>query len=100
MRNVKLLLNRIYAEHMHSAAITDRAITALVLMIVAEQGFYDYERDPNSGVLRITAKAELTRDDLNCLCILSPNTKPRKGVVASIIHYIVAKAVARTESSK
>ena len=95
MRNVKLLLNRIYAEHMHSAAIA-----ALVLMTVAEQGLYDYECDPNSGVLRITAKAELTRDELNYLCILSPSIKPRKGAVGSIIHYIVAKAVARTELSK
>lgn len=52
MSIVKLLLNHIYAEHMHSAAITD-----LVLMSVAEQALYDYECDPNSGVLRITAKA-------------------------------------------
>lgn len=52
MRNVKLLLNRVYAEHVHSAAIT-----ALVLMSVAEQGLYGYECDPNSGALRITAKA-------------------------------------------
>lgn len=57
MRNVNLLLNRIYAEHMHSAAITDRTIAALVLMTAAEQGLYDYECEPNSGVLRIVAKA-------------------------------------------
>ena len=50
MRNVNLSLNHIYAEHMHRAAIT-----ALDLMPVAKQDLYDYECDPNSGVLRITA---------------------------------------------
>lgn len=51
MRSVKPLLNRIYAEHVHSGAIATP-----VLKTVAEQGLYDYECDPNSGVLRITAK--------------------------------------------
>lgn len=95
MRNVKFLLNRIYAEHTHIGAIA-----TLVLMTVAEQGLYDYECDPNSGVLRITAKAELTHGELNYLCMLSPNTKPRKGVAANIIHHIVANAVARAGLSK
>lgn len=49
MRNVKFLLNHIYAEHVHSGA--------LVLMTVVEQALYGYECDPDSGVLRITAKA-------------------------------------------
>lgn len=52
MRNVKFLLNRIYAEQVHSGAIAP-----LVLMTVAEQGLYDYECDPDSEALRITAKA-------------------------------------------
>ena len=95
MMNVKRLLNRIYAEPVHSGAIA-----ALVLTTIAEQGLYDYERNSDSGVLRITAHAELTRDELNYLCMLSPNAKHRKGVVATIIHHIVAGAVARAGLSK
>lgn len=52
MRKVKFLLNRIYAEHVHSGAIATR-----VLMPVAEHGLYGYECNPNSGVLRITTKS-------------------------------------------
>ena len=95
MRNIEFLPNRIYAEHMHSGAIA-----TFVLMTVAEQGLYDYECDPNSGVLRITAKAEFTRDELNYLCTLSPNAKSRKSGAAILIQLIVANAVARAGLSK
>lgn len=95
MRNDNPSPNTIYAKHTHNPATTTP-----VLMNVAEQGLYDYECDANSREERITAKAELTHDELNHLCIPSPNTKPWKDVEDSIIHYIVAKDVARAVSSK